>query len=115
MTQPLRVFISSKMQELKQERATIKDSLQSEQVQGWLFEADAGAQTTPVVETYEGELAEADIYVGVFWKGYGVHTREEYTLARTLEKPCLIYVKRTRAGEAREPRGIQPHRCRRSI
>jgi hypothetical protein len=90
----LRVFVSSKMQELAPERLAIKSALEELKVDGWVFEEDAGARPQTIQQTYKEEVEKADLYIGLFWRGYGDHTIEEYEQARRLGKDCLIYEKR---------------------
>ena len=91
----LKVFISSRMEELAPERKVIKDALDALEVDAWVFEIDAGARSKTAQQTYLEEVNDADIYLGVFWKGYGCYTIEEFEHAQELGKPCLIYEKRT--------------------
>lgn len=91
--QPLSLFISSKMQELADERRTIQRALKEYKMYGWLWEEDAGAQPEPIRSIYLKEVEACDIYIGLFWLGYGPDTIEEYKHARTHNKPCLIYEK----------------------
>ena len=44
----------------------------------FLFEHDAGARPVDIQQTYLDEEEAADIYVGLFWKGYGPHTTVEF-------------------------------------
>src|SRR5215471_7474346 len=90
----LRVFVSSKMEELGPERQAIKPALNNLKVDGWVFEEDAGARPQTIRQTFLEEVEAADLYVGVFWKGCGQYTIEEYEHACKLGKDCLIYEKR---------------------
>src|SRR5260370_38528699 len=91
--QPLSLFISSKMAELAEERRIVQSALSIYQMHGWLFEKDAGARPEPIRSTYLQEVEACDLYVGLFWLGYGPYTIEEFEHARTHHKPCLIYEK----------------------
>jgi hypothetical protein len=93
MEQLLTLFISSKMQELAQERLAIQEALKDFHLYGWLWETDAGARPEPIHSVYLKEVAASDIYIGLFWLGYGPYTIEEFEHARHLHKPCLIYEK----------------------
>ena len=62
----LRVFISSRMEELAAERAAIRESLDTLQIAAWEYEHDAGSRETSVREAYLDELESADLYLGVF-------------------------------------------------
>jgi ATP-dependent DNA helicase RecG len=91
--QPLSLFISSKMQELLDERQAVQAALKEYDMYGWLWEKDAGARPEPIDSTYLKEVEACDIYIGLFWLGYGPYTIEEYEHARKHQKPCLIYKK----------------------
>jgi len=93
MGHQLTLFISSKMQELAGERRAVQEALRSFKMYGWLWETSAGARPEPVRSTYLNEVAESDIYIGLFWLGYGPYTIEEFEHARKLRKPCLVYEK----------------------
>ena len=104
MTSPkLRVFVSSKMEELAEERRAVKAALDELRIDGWVFEKDAGARSESIQQTYLYEVAEADLYIGLFWKGYGGYTIEEYEHAKKSNKDCLIYEKRTDIENKRDP------------
>jgi hypothetical protein len=101
--QRLRIFVSSKMQELAAEREAIKAALEELHVKAWVFEKDAGARSQTIQETYLEEVEAADLYIGVFWKGYGPYTIEEYEHAQMLGMDCLIYDKRDDIQGHRDP------------
>src|SRR6266568_7994504 len=101
-TQPLSLFISSKMAELAEERQAVQRALKNYNMYGWLFEKDAGARPASIQQTYLEEVASCDIYIGLFWQGYGQYTIEEFEKARFLHKPCLVYEKHV-AMEQRDP------------
>jgi hypothetical protein len=90
------------MAELAPERQVVKKALNFLEVDGWIFEEDAGAKPKTIQDTYQEELKGADLYLGIFWKGYGDYTIEEFEYAQKLKKPCLIYEKRTEL-EDRDP------------
>lgn len=89
----LSLFISSKTQELAEERRQVQAALAEYHLDGWRWEIDAGARSEPVCSTYLREVEGCDIYIGLFWKGYGPYTIEEFEHARLHHKPCLIYEK----------------------
>ncbi len=103
MAERLRVFVSSRMRELAKERAAVERALEDMGVDAFVFEGDAGARPGPGVATYRDELAGSDVYLGIFWLGYGDYTRDEYDTAARLDLPCLIYEKPPAAGERRDP------------
>src|SRR5215831_12894519 len=102
--QRLRVFVSSKMQELAPERQAVKEALDALKVDAWVFEEDAGARPVSIQKAFLEEVKAADLYIGLFWKGYGDYTIEEYEYARKLGKDCLIYEKRADLNGQRDPR-----------
>jgi len=83
------------MQELAPERQAIKAALNGLKVDAWVFEQDAGARAEPIQKAFLGEVEAADLYIGLFWKGYGEYSIEEYEHAQQLGKDCLIYEKRS--------------------
>jgi predicted NACHT family NTPase len=90
--QKLKVFLSSKMLELRDVRDIIATALREKGIDAWIFET-AGARPGDVVETSLSEVEEADIYVGLFWIQYGEVTVHEYRRARALNKPCFVYIR----------------------
>jgi hypothetical protein len=43
-------------------------------IESFVFEADAGARPQTIEETFLEEVEGADLYIGVFWRGYGRYT-----------------------------------------
>jgi hypothetical protein len=91
----LQVFVSSKMEELAPERSAVKAALDELLVNGWGFEDDAGARAQSIQQTYRKEIDTADLYIGVFWRGYGQYTIDEFNWAGQNKKERLIYEKRS--------------------
>ncbi|MFQ5856202.1 MAG: DUF4062 domain-containing protein [Anaerolineae bacterium] len=89
----LKVFISSKMMELRDVREFVAKALDDRGIEAWVYEAHAGARPEGVVETSLHEVEAADIYVGLFWEKYGEVTVQEYRHARALGKPCFVYIR----------------------
>lgn len=89
----LKVFISSKMLELRDVREIVANALDEHGIEAWVYEANAGARPAGVVETSLREVEAADIYVGLFWQSYGEVTVQEYRHARALGKPAFVYVR----------------------
>jgi predicted ATPase len=95
--QRLRVFVSSTVQELAEERAAVKEAIQSLRLSPVLFEL--GARPHPPQEVYRSYLAQSDVFVGIYWQWYGrAHTggeisdlEEEFRQSEGM--PRLIYVK----------------------
>ena len=90
---PFSLFISSKMTELADERRAVQKALSQYRMAGWLWETDAGARPEPIRSTYLSEVEACDVYIRLFWQGYGPYTIEEYEHARLHHKPCLVYEK----------------------
>ena len=101
-----RVFISSVIDELKEERHTAQNAIQdlSRSPYNLHFEPvmfeHFGARTTSVRDTYKEEVRKSDIYLGIIGKKYGniieeirlSATHEEYRTANDANKIILIYV-----------------------
>src|SRR5262245_28163724 len=99
----LRVFVSSRMEELRHEREAIRTALAELLVDSFVFELDAGARPIGIEQTYLEEEQHDDLYVGLFWKGYGPHTIAEFEHACRLGMDCLVYEKPADAGGGRDP------------
>jgi predicted ATPase len=104
--QRLRVFVSSTLGELAEERRAVERAILALRLTPVLFEA--GARPHPPRELYRAYLAQSDIFVGLYWQRYGqvgpgmdVSGLEE-ELRRSAGMPRLLYVK-TPAPD-REPR-----------
>ena len=100
----LRIFISSRMQELAPERVAIRDALDQLNLDGWIFEMDAGARPQGIQGTYRQEINDSDLYIGVFWRDYGDFTIDEFNYAKEKHKDCLVYEKRTEIDGQRDPK-----------
>ena len=93
----IRVFVSSTLEELAEERAAIARAVESLRLIPVLFEI--GARPHPPRELYRAYLEQSHVFVGVYWQRYGWTApgmeisglEEELALAR--DKPCLVYLK----------------------
>ena len=104
--QRLRVFVSSTLAELAEERAAVSRAIAALRLTPVLFEL--GARPHPPRELYRAYLAQSDIFVGLYWQRYGwigpdmdiSGLEDEFRLSSSI--PRLLYVK----GPApeREPR-----------
>ena len=102
----LRVFVSSTLGELAGERRAVSRAVSALRLTAVMFEA--GARPYPPAEVYRSYLAQADVFIGVYWQRYGQLVpgmrvsglEEEFDLPGGLAR--LLYVK----GPApdREPR-----------
>ena len=89
----LKVFISSKMIELRDVREIVAQALSERGIEAWVYEAHAGARPEAIVEASLQEVEAADIYVGLFWQKYGDVTVREFRHARSLGRPCFVYIR----------------------
>ena len=104
--QRLRVFVSSTLAELADERAAVARAITTLRLTPVMFEL--GARPHPPRELYRAYLAQSDIFVGLYWQRYGwigpdmeiSGLEDEFRLSHSI--PRLLYVK-TPAPE-QEPR-----------
>ena len=102
----LRVFVSSSLVELAEERRAVSRAISALRLSPVMFEA--GARPYPPREVYQQYLAQSDVFIGLYWQRYGQPPpgaqvsglEEEFELSRDL--PRLLYVKAPAPG--REPR-----------
>ena len=102
----LRVFVSSTLGELAEERRAVSRAVSALRLTPVMFEI--GARPYPPAEVYRSYLAHSDVFIGLYWQRYGQLVpgaqvsglEEEFDLSGGL--PRLLYVK----GPApdREPR-----------
>jgi predicted ATPase len=104
--QRLRIFVSSTMNELADERAATKRAIERLHLTPVMFEL--GARPYPPRDLYLAYLRQSDVFIGIYGQQYGsvapgstVSALEDEFLAAT-DKPRLIYI-RSPAGE-RDPR-----------
>jgi predicted ATPase len=95
--QRLRVFVSSTLGELGEERRAVERAVAALRLAPVLFEA--GARSHPPREVYRAYLAQSDIFIGLYWQRYGqvnpgmdVSGLEE-ELRLSAGMPRLLYVK----------------------
>jgi predicted ATPase len=104
--QRLRVFVSSTLQELADERRAVRDAVTRLRLVPVMFEL--GARAHPPREVYRAYIAQSQVFIGIYWQRYGWAApgeqisglEDEYLLSAGL--PRLLYV-RTPAAD-REPR-----------
>lgn len=95
--QRLRVFISSTIEELREERKQLRQAIEALRLTPVFFEA--GARPHPPRELYRAYLDQSDIFIGIYAKSYGwvapdmsiSGLEDEYRLSG--DKPKLIYIK----------------------
>jgi predicted ATPase len=104
--QRVRVFVSSTLTELADERQAVRDAVTRLRLVPVMFEL--GARPYPPRPVYRAYLAQSQVFVGIYWQGYGwvapgeqvSGLEDEYQLSAGL--PRLIYVKSP--APDREPR-----------
>ena len=103
--QRLRVFVSSTLAELADERAAVARAISTLRLTPVLFEL--GARPHPPRELYRAYLAQSDIFIGLYWQRYGwigpdmeISGLEEFRLSHAIPRPPYV---KTPAPE-REPR-----------
>src|SRR5690242_11826188 len=104
--QRLRVFVSSTLGELADERASVARTISALGLTPVLFEL--GARPHPPRELYRAYLAQSDIFIGLYWQRYGwvgpgmdiSGLEDEFRLSERF--PRLLYVKEP--APDREPR-----------
>jgi predicted ATPase len=97
--QRLRVFVSSTLQELAEERSSVKQAIQNLHLIPVMFEM--GARPHAPRNLYRQYLAQSQIFIGIYWERYGWIAPEEnisgledeYNLSGNL--PKLIYIKKS--------------------
>jgi hypothetical protein len=102
----LRVFVSSTLGELADERRAVSRAIEALRLTPVMFEL--GARPYPPREVYQQYLAQSDVFIGLYWQQYGQPApgmqvsglEEEFDLSGAL--PRLLYVKAPAAD--RDPR-----------
>jgi predicted ATPase len=95
--QRLRVFVSSTLEELADERRAVSRAVSALRLTPVMFEA--GARPQPPQDVYRAYLAQSDVFIGVYWERYGQVSpgtmvsglEDEFERSRGL--PRLLYVK----------------------
>jgi predicted ATPase/class 3 adenylate cyclase len=96
--QRVRVFISSTLEELAEERAAVRRAIQRLHLVPVWYES--GARPHPPRSMYRAYLKQSQVFVGIYWQRYGwvapgmeiSGLEDEYRLAAG--KPMLLYLKR---------------------
>ena len=94
----LRVFISSTLGELAEERQAARPAVEQLRLTPIMFEL--GARPHPPRTLYRSYLAQSDVFVGIYWQRYGwvapdmaiSGLEDEFLLSKGM--PRLVYVKR---------------------
>jgi predicted ATPase len=107
--QRVRVFVSSTLGELAEERAAVRAAIERLRLTPVMFEL--GARPHPPRALYRAYLDQSHVFVGIYWERYGwvapgeavSGLEDEYRLAGT--RPRLLYLKQP--AENAEPRLLQ--------
>ncbi len=101
----LRVFVSSTLNELAEERKAVRQAVLKLRLAPIMFES--GARPHPAQALYQSYILQSQIFIGIYWQSYGWIAPEmqisgledEYNLSGKI--PRLIYIKSPAPG--REP------------
>ncbi|KRA25618.1 hypothetical protein ASD65_15240 [Microbacterium sp. Root61] len=104
--QRIRVFVSSTLRELADERRAVRAAIERMRLAPVMFEL--GARPHPPRELYRSYLDQSDVFIGIYADSYGwvapdeevSGLEDEYNLAPT-EMPKLIYIKASTNREKR--------------
>jgi predicted ATPase len=104
--QRIRVFVSSALQELAEDRRVVREAIESMRLTPVMFEQ--GARPHPPRALYRAYLEQSDVFIGLYWERYGwvapgeevSGLEDEYALSG--DRPKLIYIKSPALN--REPR-----------
>jgi hypothetical protein len=102
----LRVFVSSALGELAEERRAVARAISALRLTPVMFEQ--GARPHPPPDAYRAYLARSEVFIGLYWQRYGQAPpgadisglEEEFDLSGSL--PKLLYIKEPAPG--RDPR-----------
>jgi predicted ATPase len=95
--QRLRVFVSSTLGDLTEEREAARTAIEQLRLAPIMFEA--GARPHPAQDLYRAYLEQSDVFVGIYWQGYGwvgpdmTISGLEDEFLRSEGLPRLLYVK----------------------
>ncbi len=95
--QRLRVFVSSTLDELAEERKAVRIAIEKLRMTPVMFEL--GARPHPPRDLYRAYLEQSDIFVGIYWESYGWQAPGETMsgiedeFVNSSGRPRLLYVK----------------------
>ncbi|MFW9962367.1 MAG: tetratricopeptide repeat protein [Candidatus Sifarchaeia archaeon] len=93
----LRVFVSSTLKELAEERDAVRQAILQLRLAPVMFEL--GARPHPADNLYQAYLAQSHVFIGIYWQSYGwiapdkqiSGLEDEYNLSASM--PRLLYIK----------------------
>jgi hypothetical protein len=74
-----RIFVSSLITDLPEERRAVRDAIESVGAQPVMFEEELGAQDISAADAYLGGVRSSTVYVGIFGARYGARTSRGYS------------------------------------
>jgi len=90
---PIKVFVSSVMSELTDERETIADAIRKLLItKPWLFEQSPPSSNS-AEETYLNQVKQADIFILIIGRRISDAVIKEYETAKSANKPILAFIK----------------------
>jgi Sec-independent protein translocase protein TatA len=90
---PLKVFVSSVMAELAEERKVVAQSIRAIPItRPWVFE-QSPSSTDTAIKTYISQVKQADIFVLLIGNRLSSAVIEEYKTALDAKKPILVFIK----------------------
>ena len=93
----LRVFVSSTLRELEEERKAVRQAITGLHLSPVMFES--GARPHPAQDVYQAYLSQSHVFIGIYWQSYGWVAPEmqvsglEDEYNRSAGIPRLIYIK----------------------
>lgn len=99
--QPVKVFISSALEELEHEREIAKAAIQRLRLVPVLFEG-LPPTSKALEESYLDEVRDCDLFVLILWKSLRRPVRKELHEASLMRKPILVLLKDLRGSESRD-------------
>ena len=108
--QRLRVFVSSTMSELREERAAVRSGIESLHMMPVMF--GLGARAHPPRNLYRSYIDQSHVFVGIYWQEYGwiapgmevSGIEDEYVSSGDM--PKLIYIKEPAPDRSEALRGL---------
>lgn len=93
----LRIFVSSTLKELAEERDAVREAILRLLLAPVMFEL--GARPHPADDLYQAYVSQSHIFIGIYWQSYGwiapgkliSGLEDEYNLSKSL--PRLLYLK----------------------
>ncbi|MBM7605585.1 putative NACHT family NTPase [Metabacillus crassostreae] len=92
-SEKIRVYIGSSPTEFRDTSDILAKALKDRGIDVLICNRHAFSSPTSKEKTIKREIETSDIYIGLFGKLFSLDNMEEFKLARTLNKPCFVYVR----------------------